>query len=457
MCRRIDARISGQERLRIGKGKDMLMNEEISNDTDKYVAEVCIRPSSYRTSTTSQSTSATSFDEDLRVALLGPSNAGKSTLLGVLVEDQLDNGRGGARVNLLRHRHEVLSGQTSSVSTEYLVFGRCDSTLVWQRQDFSSSSSSPPHRVIQFYDLAGDLRYLRSTWTALSSPAGPNLALLVYNPKHLGQSKEDSSQELSLAAQAKLCEILGIPFAVVIQKIDLVAEDNWHEMVFSCLKDTVPVFPVSAVTGKGLKELLHFLGNTAFSAAKRHESLGGFFIERIQALPDLPDCAILKGRVMDPEMVVQVGKTYWIGNEKVQVHSIHRMRTAVSSALPGQFAAVAVTVNAHNMNCHNRQGMIMQREISENGNSFTILEFDAELLNLEDDAKEEEFGDSSCIHGTVCVGALRASCRLQRTLVTNCYHISLVSAIPSVLGCKVLFFSDHKDYRMVGHVLRITL
>ena len=49
-------------------------------------------------------------------------DAGKSTMLGVLVKGGLDDGRGKARVNLFRHKHEVETGRTSSVGMEIMGF-----------------------------------------------------------------------------------------------------------------------------------------------------------------------------------------------------------------------------------------------------------------------------------------------------------------------------------------------
>lgn len=49
-------------------------------------------------------------------------DAGKSTMLGVLVKGDLDDGRGKARVNLFRHKHELESGRTSSVGMEIMGF-----------------------------------------------------------------------------------------------------------------------------------------------------------------------------------------------------------------------------------------------------------------------------------------------------------------------------------------------
>ena len=59
---------------------------------------------------------------DIRIAVLGNVEAGKSTLLGVLTQGELDNGRGRARLNLFRHLHEIQSGRTSSISHEILGF-----------------------------------------------------------------------------------------------------------------------------------------------------------------------------------------------------------------------------------------------------------------------------------------------------------------------------------------------
>lgn len=59
---------------------------------------------------------------DIRLAVLGNVDVGKSTLVGVLTQGELDNGRGRARLNLFRHLHEIESGRTSSISHEILGF-----------------------------------------------------------------------------------------------------------------------------------------------------------------------------------------------------------------------------------------------------------------------------------------------------------------------------------------------
>lgn len=59
---------------------------------------------------------------ETRISVVGNVDAGKSTMLGVLVKGGLDDGRGKARVNLFRHKHEHESGRTSSVGMEIMGF-----------------------------------------------------------------------------------------------------------------------------------------------------------------------------------------------------------------------------------------------------------------------------------------------------------------------------------------------
>ena len=60
---------------------------------------------------------------DLRIAISGSLDSGKSTLTAVLTHGRdgralLDNGRGTARMSVLRHKHELESGRTSSLSQQ---------------------------------------------------------------------------------------------------------------------------------------------------------------------------------------------------------------------------------------------------------------------------------------------------------------------------------------------------
>ena len=69
---------------------------------------------------------------EVRCAVVGNVDSGKSTTLGVLTRGALDDGRGRARVGLFRHKHEIETGRTSSVGMEVSPLastGLCSSFL----------------------------------------------------------------------------------------------------------------------------------------------------------------------------------------------------------------------------------------------------------------------------------------------------------------------------------------
>lgn len=111
---------------------------------------------------------------EVRVGVLGGVNAGKSTLLGVLTQGELDNGRGSARLNMFRHRHEIQSGRTSCISHEALGFdtqGNITNLLDMMTAEEVVEKSS---KLVTFMDLAGHRRYLKTTVQALTG----------YSPHH---------------------------------------------------------------------------------------------------------------------------------------------------------------------------------------------------------------------------------------------------------------------------------
>ena len=149
-----------------------------------------------------------------RIAVVGNVDAGKSTLLGVLVKGNLDDGRGKARVSLFRHKHEAETGRTSSVGMEIMgydthgeiVANAQGRKLSWEEIGKRSA------KVISFTDLAGHERYLRTTVFGLLS-SSPNYCLLMVaaNNGLIGMSKEHLGIALAL----------NVPVMVIITKIDI--------------------------------------------------------------------------------------------------------------------------------------------------------------------------------------------------------------------------------------------
>lgn len=57
---------------------------------------------------------------EVRVAIIGNVDSGKSTMVGVLTRSMLDDGRGLARSKVFRHGHEEATGRTSSIGQHNL-------------------------------------------------------------------------------------------------------------------------------------------------------------------------------------------------------------------------------------------------------------------------------------------------------------------------------------------------
>lgn len=139
---------------------------------------------------------------ETRIAVVGNVDAGKSTMLGVLVKGGLDDGRGKARVNLFRHKHEIESGRTSSVGMEIMGFdthGEIVASNVPGRKLTWGEIGTRSAKVISFSDLAGHEKYLRTTVFGLLS-SSPNYCLLMVaaNNGLIGMSKEHLGIALAL-------------------------------------------------------------------------------------------------------------------------------------------------------------------------------------------------------------------------------------------------------------------
>ena len=219
---------------------------------------------------------------EIRVAVVGNVDAGKSTLLGVLTHGELDNGRGFARLKLFRHKHEAESGRTSSVGNDILGFDSSGQVvnrpehgaLDWIKVCENSS------KVITFIDLAGHERYLKTTVFGMTGHA-PDFGMLMVgsNAGIVGMTKEHLGLALALS----------VPVFVVVTKIDMCPPNVLQETLKLLVKilksqgcrkvpvmvktpdDVVlsatnfvserlcPIFQVSNVTGENLPLLKNFL------------------------------------------------------------------------------------------------------------------------------------------------------------------------------------------------------
>lgn len=183
---------------------------------------------------------------EIRIGVGGNVDAGKSSFVGVITKNKLDDGRGYARSFVLKHKHEKESGRTSALSQQYIRLS---------------------DRVLEFNDLAGHAKYYKCTVKELSNTSLDYVAIVIGS---------NAGIQLMTREHISLAYSLRIPMFIIYTKIDTTPK-NIYEMNLEYIKSfykknmnletkiinttsdlqelqsgNVPIFPISNVTGQGL-------------------------------------------------------------------------------------------------------------------------------------------------------------------------------------------------------------
>uniref|UniRef100_A0A3B3RMH2 GTP binding protein 2 n=1 Tax=Paramormyrops kingsleyae TaxID=1676925 RepID=A0A3B3RMH2_9TELE len=342
---------------------------------------------------------------DLRVAVLGNVDAGKSTLLGVLTQGELDNGRGRARLNLFRHLHEIQTGRTSSISFEILGFNSKGEVVNYSGSRTAEEICESSSKMITFIDLAGHHKYLKTTIFGLTSYC-PDFAMVVVgaNTGIAGTTRE----HLGLAMALK------VPIFIVVSKVDLCARStvertvrqlerflklpgcNKVPVVVSSTDDAVtaaqkfaqspsitPIFTVSSVSGHSLDLLKVFFNILPpLSNSKEQEELmqqlTEFQVDEIYTVPEVGTVVggtLYSGICREGERLV-VGPTDQGDFLDLTVCSIQRNRSACRVLRAGQAATLALGSFDRSLL---RKGMVM---VSPEMEPTICWLFEAEIVLL---------------------------------------------------------------------------
>lgn len=199
------------------------------------------------TSTSSSETTAipsrgSSTTPQLRVTFTGPTTSGKSSLLGTLSTGTLDNGRGKSRLSLLKHRHEVVSGVTSSIAQELIGY-KGHRIYNYSQENIESwvdvHNCAENGRLVFVSDSAGHPRYRRTVLRGLMNWA-PHWSILCIAADDAETAASNfgatstAQDVLGIAAAGvdlvrahlTLSLKLDVPLAVVITKLDLASKTS---------------------------------------------------------------------------------------------------------------------------------------------------------------------------------------------------------------------------------------
>jgi elongation factor 1-alpha len=344
---------------------------------------------------------------NIRIAVVGNVDAGKSTLIGTLTTSCLDDGRGKSRTSIMKHRHEIESGRTSTATTHLMGFRSTGEPIAGRDQVRAMKRKSEDeiaresYRVITLMDLAGHEKYLKTTIHGVSSGFADHALILVnarHPPTHMTQH------------HLNLCCSFGIPVIVVFTKIDgcpehafkvskeevvkmlrspevarkpyVVRNEEGIAMVTDKLHTLAPMIETSCVSGEGielLQKLLFSLPKRRRHENKAHRSFE-FLVEDIFNVPGVG--AVVSGFVNAGELTVGNNCHVFVGPTddgtfmRTVAKSAHIARINTSHVTSGQSACLAFALNK-DMRKKLRRGMVVLKE-----NPTSTLQFDAEICVL---------------------------------------------------------------------------
>ena len=296
------------------------------------------------------------LENRIKIAVCGPVDAGKSSLIGVLTSKQLDNGRGSARSKVLKHKHELDSGRTSNFTFNNLIY-----------------ESEEHKKVISLVDLAGHEKYLKTTVFGITGlfvdygivVIGANTGITRLTKEHLG-----------------ILLYLKIPTIIIITKIDIAPEtvyQNTKDKLRKLLSRTefgkkllfindkeekasteidhyhnelnkseilVPVISISNKTGHNIGNLHKLVSKLKPRIQWNKEEIEGslFFIDSDFHVPGIG--LVLSGTLKGDN--IKVNQKLWLGPVdgkfvEIRVRSLHNnLREDVKEIYDGENSCIAI-------------------------------------------------------------------------------------------------------------------
>lgn len=319
---------------------------------------------------------------EIGIAVVGSVDSGKSTLIGTLISNKLDDGKGSNRSLVSGHNHEIKSGKTSSISIHSMKNYQGNNSLV-------------------LIDLCGHEKYLKTTLYGIMGYY-PDYAVVIIGANRgiLQMTREHT----------KILHHLKIPMIIALTKTDLIenvcagTDKNPEEMItnlvgdikkiyakggyniidMDCMEEEkiyniipntsqIPLFKISSKTGRGLELFKSYISklpknknilscpladqvllNSSSNLIKNNQNKKFqqtnpfvFYVEKVYCPNGIGWVATGILRCSDPETFLGLGTTCYLGPATQQINikvwSIHNYyKEKVDKIYSGQRACLAV-------------------------------------------------------------------------------------------------------------------
>lgn len=361
---------------------------------------------------------------DIKVAVAGSVDSGKSTTMGILTNGVLDDGRGSARMSIFNYKHEIKSGRTSSIAHHILGFDVKGNITNYSKFGKPSWPDivSKSQKIISFLDLCGHEKYLKTTISGLAS-SHPDLCLILVGA-NMGINRI-TREHISL------CVTLNIPFAVIITKIDICKNrlnilKNTKESIYKLLKlpgirkipykisemddvilcskkihteSCVPIFYTSNTTGEGIDYLKNFLNLLPKKKRKKNPlSNVELYVDSIFKVNGIGN--VIGGHLLGG--TINIGDKLLLGPDnntfnEIIIKSIHCKKVPVTTVTCGKYVCLGLKKI--------ERKKIRKGQIVISGAPKCIREFDAEILVMKSIHTTIKKGYQPVIHS----GSIRQS------------------------------------------------
>ena len=353
--------------------------------------------------------------QNVKIAVIGNVDSGKSTLVGVLSKGITDDGRGSARLRVMNYPHEAELGRTSSISHEIMGFDANGAQVlpdrfVQNKTKYWTEIVEKSHKIVTMIDLCGHEKYLKTTMFGLVGMV-PDYAMIIVGA-NMGISRM-TKEHLGI------CLALKIPFFVILTKIDMCPENVYKETMDTLMKilksggcnrkpvvvktdeeikvcagalatDRIcPIFTCSSVTGQNIDKVIQFIGllNDRSEANKSIKSTEDSVQFDISENFMVSGVGVVVSGVMKSG-TIKANTTLLLGPDKanifrpVLVKTIHVNRVQADETHAGQYACLAirpVTKKDTLTRADFRKGMMLVDPVLK---PDPIWEFEAEIVIL---------------------------------------------------------------------------
>jgi len=355
-----------------------------------------------------------------------------SSFLGMITSGKNDDGRGSARLSIFNFPHEVKSGRTSSVGHHIIGYDKIGKVINYKGATGKMSwpeiirSSS---KIISFYDLAGHRKYLKTTITGLTS-SEPDLCLIMVGAnKGIRNSSTQKIHENMTKEHIFLCVTLGIPFAIVVTKIDMITDQNIENVYQETMKDIyqivkcpgvrrqpikvennadvlicakqvhtesiVPIFCISNVTGQGVDLLHQFFNVMPKISRTSNPNEVKYHVDSTWTVSGVG--TVVGGHLMSG--TISVNDKLWLGPnnnsyDQIIVRSIHCHKVPLQSVKSGSYVCLGLKKYERS---NVRRGNVI---VSNKSQQISVNSFIASIKIMRSHSTTIRLGYSSMIHAS---------------------------------------------------------